>query len=84
LVLFIFVNSYYSGYYFLGAFWLKYVGGVYRGSNLTFAFPSNVSSSQVKQISGIFTQNKIKLQGITTAGNQVLIKSQPVDEEHDY
>jgi preprotein translocase subunit SecF len=53
------------------------------GSNLTFAFPSNVSSSQVKQISGIFTQNKIKLQGITTAGNQVLIKSQPVDEEHD-
>ena len=53
------------------------------GSNLTFAFPNNVSSSQAKQISGIFTQNKIKIQGITTSGNQVLIKSQHVDEEHD-
>ncbi len=53
------------------------------GSNLTLAFPSQVSNNQLKQISGIFTQNKIKLQNLTVSGNQVLIKSQPVDQKQD-
>ena len=53
------------------------------GSNLTFAFPSKVSSKEVTQISNIFGQNKIKIQGITTSGNQVLIKSQPVNQTQD-
>jgi preprotein translocase subunit SecF len=35
------------------------------------------------QISNIFTQNKIKIQNITTSDNQVLIKSQPVDQNQD-
>lgn len=53
------------------------------GSNLTFAFPNNVSNVQLKQVSYVFTQNKIKIQGITASGNQILIKSQPVDEKQD-
>src|ERR1035437_1244802 len=53
------------------------------GSNLTLAFPNKVSSKQVTQISTIFTQNKIKLQDIIISGNQVLIKSQPVDQNQD-
>lgn len=53
------------------------------GSNLTLAFPSKVSSANVKTISTVFSQNKIKIQGIATSGNQVLIKSQPVDQNQD-
>jgi preprotein translocase subunit SecF len=53
------------------------------GSNITLAFPSKVSIAQTKQISNVFTQNKIKIQDITASGNQVLIKSQPVDQSQD-
>ncbi|MGA2967929.1 MAG: protein translocase subunit SecF [Candidatus Levyibacteriota bacterium] len=53
------------------------------GSNLTLAFPSKVSNKELMQISGIFTQNKIKIQNLTTSGNQVLIKSQPVSQSQD-
>src|ERR1035437_1495754 len=53
------------------------------GSNLTFAFPSKVSSVQTKKIANIFQQNKIKLQNVTISGNQVLIKSQPVSQTQD-
>jgi preprotein translocase subunit SecF len=53
------------------------------GSNLTFAFPKTVSKQQAKQISTIFTQNKIKILTLTTADNQVFIKSSPVDQKQD-
>jgi len=53
------------------------------GSNITLAFPAKVSNNQVKQISNIFTQNKIKIQNLNVLGNQVLIKSQPVDQSQD-
>jgi len=53
------------------------------GSNLTFAFPNKVSNKELSQISKVFTQNKIKIQDITASGNQVLIKSQPVDQNQD-
>lgn len=53
------------------------------GSNLTLAFPSKVSSRELTQISNIFTKNKVKIQNITTSGNQVFIKSQPVDQNQD-
>jgi preprotein translocase subunit SecF len=53
------------------------------GSNLTFAFPSKVSNKELKQISSVFTQNKVKIQNITASGNQVLIKSQPVSQSQD-
>jgi preprotein translocase subunit SecF len=53
------------------------------GSNLTLAFPSKVSNKELTQISGVFTQNKIKIQNLTTSGNQVFIKSQPVSQSQD-
>jgi preprotein translocase subunit SecF len=53
------------------------------GSNLTFAFPNKVSSIETKQISAIFSQSKIKIQNLTVSGNQVFIKSQPVDQKQD-
>jgi len=53
------------------------------GSNLTFGFPKQVSSKEIKQISTIFTQNKIKIQNISMSGNQVFIKSGPVDQKQD-
>jgi preprotein translocase subunit SecF len=53
------------------------------GSNFIFSFQKTVSTSQVKQISGIFTSNKIKLENINATGNQVFIKSQPVDQKKD-
>ena len=53
------------------------------GSNITLAFASKVSSAQVKQISTVFLQNKIKLQGVSASGNQVLVKSTPVDDKTD-
>ena len=51
------------------------------GSNITLSFPNKVSNENVKAISTIFSQNKIKIQGITTSGNQVFIKSTPVDQK---
>lgn len=53
------------------------------GSNITLSLPNKVSNENVKAISTIFSQNKIKIQGITTSGNQVLIKSTPVDQKTD-
>jgi preprotein translocase subunit SecF len=53
------------------------------GSNFTLAMPAKVSSVQTKKISNIFIQNKIKVQNITTSGNQILIKSQPVSQTQD-
>ncbi len=53
------------------------------GSNLTFAFPNKVSRKELAQISNIFTQNKIKIQNLTTSGNQAFIKSQTVDQKQD-
>jgi preprotein translocase subunit SecF len=53
------------------------------GSNLTLAFPNKVSGKELTQISNIFTQNKIKIQNLTVSGNQVFIKSQPVDQKQD-
>jgi len=53
------------------------------GSNLTFAFPNKVAPGQLTQVSKIFNQNKIKIQNLTASGNQVFIKSQPVDEKQD-
>jgi preprotein translocase subunit SecF len=53
------------------------------GSNITLAFPSKASNKELKQISSIFSQNKIKVQTLTTSGNQVFIKSQPVDQSQD-
>jgi preprotein translocase subunit SecF len=53
------------------------------GSNLTLAFPNKISGRELTQISAIFSQNKIKIQNLTTSGNQVLIKSQPVDQSQD-
>ena len=53
------------------------------GSNLTLAFPGKVSNKETKQISTIFTQNKIKIQTLTASGNQIFVKSQPVDQKQD-
>jgi len=53
------------------------------GSNLTLAFPNKVSNKELTQVSKIFIQNKIKIQNLTTSGNQVFIKSQPVDQSQD-
>ena len=53
------------------------------GSNFIFSFPKSVSTTQVKQISNTFTSNKIKLENINATGNQVFIKSQPVDQKKD-
>ncbi len=53
------------------------------GSNFIFSFPKSVSTSQVKQISNVFKSNKIKLENINATGNQVFIKSQPVDQKKD-
>jgi len=53
------------------------------GSNLTLAFPGKVSTKETKQISTIFTQNKIKIQTLTASGNQIFVKSQPVDQKQD-
>jgi preprotein translocase subunit SecF len=53
------------------------------GSNITLSLPKNVSTSNVKTISTVFSQNKIKVQGITVSASQVLIKSSPVDQAQD-
>jgi len=53
------------------------------GSNFIFSFPKTVSSVEASQISKIFTTNKIKLENIDVTGNQVSIKSQPVDQKQD-
>lgn len=53
------------------------------GSNITLSLPKNVTNANVKTIATVFTQNKIKVQGITVSSNQVLIKSQPVDQTQD-
>jgi preprotein translocase subunit SecF len=53
------------------------------GSNMTFAFPNKVSDKETKQISKVFTQNKIRIQNLSVSGNQIFIKSQPVDEKQD-
>jgi len=53
------------------------------GSNFTLLFPKTVSSNQISQIKTIFTTNKIKLENINATGNQVFIKSQPVDQKQD-
>jgi preprotein translocase subunit SecF len=53
------------------------------GSNFIFSFPKSVSTTQIKRISNTFTTNKIKLENINATGNQVFIKSQPVDQKKD-
>jgi preprotein translocase subunit SecF len=53
------------------------------GSNFTLAFPNKISSVETKQISTIFSQNKIKIQNLTFSNKQVFIKSQPVDQKQD-
>jgi preprotein translocase subunit SecF len=53
------------------------------GSNINLSLPKNVTSDNTKTISAVFSQNKIKIQGITVTGNKVLIKSQPVDQKQD-
>jgi preprotein translocase subunit SecF len=53
------------------------------GSNITLAFPNKVSNIQTKTITTVFSQNKIKVQGLTVSNNQVLVKSEPVDQKQD-
>ena len=53
------------------------------GSNFTFTFQKSLDKNQVNEINTIFNTNKIRILNINTSGKQVLVKSQPVNQQED-
>ena len=53
------------------------------GSNITYSFPSAVSSEKITTVKNVFSSNKIKVASIQKSGNLVFIKSQTISEKQD-
>ncbi len=53
------------------------------GSRLAFAFPKEVSTNQISVVRSVFEQNKVKVSTVEKSGNQIFVRSGPVDEKQD-
>jgi preprotein translocase subunit SecF len=53
------------------------------GSRITFAFPKELSLSKISTVKSVFEQNKIKVTTIEKSGNEVFVRSGPVDQKQD-
>lgn len=53
------------------------------GSTINYSFPKSVTNSQVSKVKTIFIDNKIKVINTESSGAQLIVKSQPVDQQTD-